>query len=160
MKTLFTTHKYLVAGVVGLAVIVGFGQEPAMAARKAKSKKKVEITNDTIVIHPAVKMSPADAKAMDAVLQKNSKTLYKVDTVENGKVSTQGSLKDANLTAAAKAEAPKEARGGSNKSHQVICPATCNPQQVAPFATVFKPTGLEARRNLIGELKPILEKYQ
>ena len=160
MKTLFRTHKYLVAGVAGLAVIVGFGQEPAMAARKAKSKKKVEITNNTIVIHPTVKMSPTDAKAMDAVLEKNSKTLYKVDTIENGKVTTKGSLKDANLTVAAKAEAPKEARGGSNKSHQVICPASCSPQDVAPFSTIFKGTGPDAKRKLIDDLKPILEKYQ
>lgn len=162
MKTLFRTHKYVLVGVVGFAVLFAFGQEPAVAARRAKSKKKnVEITSDTIVIHPTVKMSPADAKAMDDILKKNSKTLYKVDTLQNGQVTqTRGSLSDASLTAAAKAEAPKPKVGKSNKTHQVICPAPCHQQQVPPFSTVFKPVDAAARQRLIQDLKPVLEKYQ
>jgi hypothetical protein len=162
MKTLFRTHKHvLLVGVVGSAVLIAFPQQPAMAAGKAKGKKKVEITQDMIVLHPAVKLSPADEKAMDDVLKKHAKTLYKVDTVENGKVTTNGSLKETSLTAAVKAEAPREAQGGkSHKTAQVICPPPCNPQNVPPFATVFKPTNAAARERLIGELKPILRKYQ
>lgn len=164
MKTLFRTDKHILIflGVVGSAVLVAFPQQSAMAAGKGKSKKKVEITKDTIVIHPAVKLSATDAKAMDDILKKHSKTLYKVDTVANGKVTqTQGVLGDANLTAAVKAEAPMENQPGrSSRTHQVVCVSACNQQNVAPFSTVFKATDAVAKEKLIQELKPVLEKYQ
>ena len=164
MKTLFRTDKHILIflGIVGSAVLVAFPQQSAMAAQKGKSKKKVEITKDTIVIHPGVKLSAADSKAMDDVLKKHSKTLYKVDTVQNGKVTqTQGVLSDAALTAAAKAEAPKATQPGkANRTHQVICPAPCHQENIPPFSTVFKSTDSAARQNLIQELKPVLEKYQ
>ncbi len=130
---------------------------------KGKHKPKVEITNETIVMHPAVKLSPADAKAVDDVLQKNSKTLYKIDTVEHGKVTkTAGVLPEASLTAAARADASatNRAPGGANRTHQVICEAPCKNQQIPPFSTVFKSTDTVAKQRLIQELKPILEKYK
>jgi hypothetical protein len=166
MKTLFRTDKHvlILLGIVGSAVLVAFPQQSAMAAHKGKTKKKIEITKDTIVIHPAVKLSAADAKAMDDILKKHSKTLYKVDTIQSGKVTqTQGVLGEGNMTAAAKAEAPMENQPGrSNRSHQVVCPGACNPQQVPPppFSTVFKATDAVAKQKLIQELKPVLEKYQ
>lgn len=162
MKTLFGTHKYVLIGVLGLAVAFVFGQEPAVAARKTKHRKKVEITNDTIVLHPTVRMSPADEKAMDAVLEKNSKTLYKIDTVENGKVThTKGVMPEGNLTGTARSERTGTPSGNSHKTHQVICVAACNPQLVAPpFSTAFKPTDAVARQRLIQDLKPILTKYK
>ena len=166
MKTLFRTDKHILIflGIVGSAVLLAFPQQSAMAAGKGKSKsnKKVEITKDTIVIHPAVKLSPADSKAMDDILKKHSKTLYKVDTVQNGKVTqTQGVLSDAALTAEAKAEAPKATQPGkANRTHQVICPPPCHEENIAPFSTVFKATDSVTRENLVQELKPVLEKYQ
>ena len=166
MKTLFRTDKHvlILLGVVGSAVLIAFPQQSAMAGRtgKGKHKPKVEITNETIVMHPAVKLSPADAKAVDDVLQKNSKTLYKIDTVENGKVTkTAGVLPEASLTAAAKSDAAAAPRAGrGDKTHQVICEAPCHNQQVAPFSTIFKSTDTVARQRLINELKPILEKYK
>jgi hypothetical protein len=166
MKTLFGTDKHvlILLGVVGSAVLIAFPQQSAMAGRtgKGKHKPKVEITNETIVLHPAVKLSPADAKAVDDVLQKNSKTLYKIDTVENGKVTkTAGVLPEASLTAAAKSEAAAAPRGQGDKTHQVICEAPCrNNQQVPPFSTIFKSTDSAAKQRLIQELKPILEKYK
>ncbi len=167
MKTLFRTDKHvlILLGVVGSAVLIAFPQQSAMAGRtgKGKHKPKVEITNETIVMHPAVKLSPADAKAVDDVLQKNSKTLYKIDTVEHGKVTkTAGVLPEASLTAAARADASatNRAPGGANRTHQVICEAPCKNQQIPPFSTVFKSTDTVAKQRLIQELKPILEKYK
>ena len=166
MKTLFGTDKHvlILLGVVGSAVLIAFPQQSAMAGRtgKGKHKPKVEITNETIVMHPAVKLSPADAKAVDDILKKNSKTLYKVDTVENGRVSkTDGVLPEGNLTAAAKADAAAAPRAGhSERTHQVACEAPCNSQQVPPFSTIFKSTDSAAKQRLIQELRPILEKYK
>ena len=165
MKTLFRTnkHRLIFLGVVGSAVLIAFPQQSAMARHtgKGKHKTKVEITNETIVMHPAVKLSPADAKAVDDILQKNSKTLYKVDTVENGRVTkSQGVLPEASLTAAAKADASNRAPGHGDKTHQVICEAPCKNQQVPPFSTIFKSTDSAAKQRLIQELKPILEKYK
>jgi hypothetical protein len=166
MKTLFRTDKHVlfVLGVVGSVALIAFPQQSAMARHtgKGKRKAKVEITNDTIVMHPAVKLSPADSKAVDDILKKNSKTLYKVDTVQNGSVTkTDGALSEASLTAAAKADAPaKAAAGRSDKTHQVICEPPCHNQQVPPFSTIFKSTDMAARQRLIQELKPVLEKYK
>lgn len=155
MKTLFRTNKYVVLlGVVGSVVVIALAQHSASAA-KSKRKGKVEIAQDVIVIHPGAKISAPDEKAMDAVLSKYSEKLYKIDTVENRKVTSKGSLKDAVLTAAVKAERPTEARGGeSHRTHQVICPAPCNENR-PPIS--FGPSQKE---KLINELKPILAKYQ
>src|ERR1700716_2186561 len=113
MKTLFGTNKYVVLlGVVGSAVVIALAQHSANAAGHGKRKGEVEITQDVIVIHPGAKLTPADEKRMDAALSKYSDRLYKIDAIENRKVTSKGSLKDAALTAAVRAERPTEAQGG------------------------------------------------
>jgi hypothetical protein len=157
MKTLFGTNKYVVLlGVVGCGVVIALAQHSARAAGQGKGKGKVEITQDMIVIHPGAKLSAPDEKAMDAVLSKYSDKLYKVDTIENRNVTSKGSLRDAVLTAAVRAETPAQEQGGkSHRTHQVICPRPCNENQ-SPI------TGLapSQKEKLINELKPILAKYQ
>jgi hypothetical protein len=161
MKTLFGTNKYVVLlGVVGSAVVIALAQHSASAADQGKRKGKVEIAQDVIVIHPGAKLSTADEKAMDAVLSKYSERLYKLDTIENRKVTSKGSLKDAVLTAAVKAEAPAEAQGGkSHRTHQVICPRPCNENQ-PPIIPPITALAASQKEKLINELKPILAKYQ
>ena len=151
MKTLFGTNKYVLIalGIVAAAIIISCTQN----AMGGGHKGKVEITRDVIVIHRSVQLSPPDEKAMNAVLKKYDKELYKIDTIENGAVKrTQGSLAEANMTAAVKAERATPPVGFTHKSHQTICLPPCNPQSVADLLT--------KRQNLIKELKPILAKYQ
>jgi hypothetical protein len=156
MKTQFrtNTHRLLFMGVLGFAVVFVLTQPQANAAGKGK----VEMTNDMIVMQPAVEVSSADARAMDAVLKKHSKELYRIAEVENRKiVKTEGSLREEVLTAAVKAAMTTESkRGKSHKIGQVVCAPPCAPQ------IVHRPHGTSAGENqkLVAELKPILTKYQ
>lgn len=165
MKTLFRRDKHglMLLGIMGSAILMAFPLQSAMAARKGKSGGKVEIKNDVILMHPAVKLSAADEKAMNDILEKHSKALYKIDTLENGKVTrTNGSLADASITATLKAEiaaAEGKKHGGNIRTAQVVCPAPCNQTQVPPIL-IFKSTSPAARQKLIQELKPVLQKYQ
>lgn len=151
MKTLFGTNKYVLIalGVMGFVVLIACAQN-GMARNH---KGKVEITKDVIVLHPAVQLAAADEKAMNDVLKRYNKNLYKIDTVENGKVTkTEGSLKMTSMTAAVKAEGATAPVGVTHKSHQTICPAPCNEQRVPNLAN--------QKQKLIQELQPILAKYQ
>ena len=129
MKTLLRTNKLVLplAGVLGLAVIFVL-----TGAVFAAGNGKVEMTNEMIVMQPAVNLSPADATAMDAILKKHSKALYLVDTVDNGKiVKTEGSLRREVLTAAVKAAIATESKRGHNiKIGQITCAPPCAPQVV------------------------------
>ena len=156
MKTLLRTNTrlLLLLGVWGFAVIFVLTQPQANAAEKGK----VEMTKDMIVMQPAVEVSPADAKAMDAILKKHSKELYLVDTVEKGKVvKTEGSLRKEVLTAAVKAAIATESKRGSHaRIGQIVCAPPCSEHMVHP---VNRGTPAE-KQKLIGELTPILTKYQ
>jgi hypothetical protein len=151
MKTLFRTNKYLfvAVGIAACAIVIS-----CAANLKAGSHRgKVEITQDVIVIHRTVQLKPPDEKAMDAVLNKYDKRLYKIDTIENGTIKrTQGNLSEAIMTEAVKAERKQAPVGLTHKSHQTICVPPCNPQ--------FAPPVLAQKKKLIEELTPILAKYQ
>jgi hypothetical protein len=157
MKTLFRTNKYIVLALslIASVVIISCALNP-MASEKAG---KVTISDDMIVLHPLVQLSVADEKAMTAVLQKFRKSLYRIDTVENGRVvKTQGTLEMAKLTVAARAASSEgPGPGKSHQTGQITCPKPCNdntPPINANTAT------LAEKQKLIARLTPILEKYQ
>lgn len=150
MKTQSAVNKHVVA--VGL--VIGIAMVACAQQRKmGEGGGKVEIKQGGIVIHPTVKLSDADAKAMDNVLAKYDAALYKIETVEDGKVTkTQGKLEDAVITQAAKAEVAMPQPGMSHKRVQVTCPLPCKDIQ--------RPPTLAAREELLKGLEPILSRYQ
>ena len=156
MKTLLRTNKLVLplAVVLGLGVIFVLTQCAVFTAGRGK----VEMTNEMITMQPAVELSPADAKAMDAILKKHSKELYLVDTVENGKVvKTEGALREEVLTAAVKAAIATESqRGHHDRIGQIVCAPPCSEHMVHH---VHGKSAAE-KRKLIAELEPVLAKYK
>jgi len=101
---------------------------------------KVEIKNDFIVVHPGTKLSRADAQALNDVLKKYDKALYKIQIYKNGKVTkTLGTLNDMYIDQKAVADlAQAKTSGQSERAIQLIAPAagpqkgvTANPQRTA-----------------------------
>jgi hypothetical protein len=86
---------------------------------------KVEIKDKFILVHPGTKLSKADAKALNDVLKKYNKSLSKIETYKDGKVTrTQGTLSDMYLDQTTVAElAQAKSSGQSERAIQLIAPA-------------------------------------
>lgn len=152
MKTLFRTHKYVLMalGIGGCAVIISCAQNPTTGAHTGK----VEINIASIVLHPGTDLKPDDVAAMDKILAQHRKDIYRIATIQGGKVAEKGTLPNSRMTEAFRAEvADAKAKGTTNMAHQVFC---------NPCATHFIPgvTRDDDAKKLIAELTPILSKYK
>jgi len=114
----------------------------ALTATEPPKEKsgKVEIKDDFIVVHPGTKLSKADAKALNGVLNKYDKSLYKVEVYKDGKVTrTLGTMSDMQIDQKTVADlAQAKSSGQSERAIQLIAPAagpqkgvTANPQRAA-----------------------------
>jgi len=125
----------------------------------------VSIQETFIEIYPGTKISSEDQKALDAVLKKFDKSLYKIRTYDRGKlVKTQGSLTDLEIDQTLLAEVTKASlKGVSNLADQIG-----NPMRVA-----YAPAGVghvgtppplsqgnQGSKRLVRLVTPILAKYQ
>ncbi len=119
---------------VVLVVLASLTAFTATGLAQGKSGK-VEITNDFIVVHPGTKLSKADAKALDDVLKKFDKSLYKIQVYKDGQVTqTMGTLSDMQIDQKASADlADAKSKGQSERAIQVIAPPqkgmVVNPQK-------------------------------
>ena len=99
---------------------------------------KVEIQSQFILVHPGTTLTVQDVKALNDVLQKFDKSLYKIEVYHDGKViNPRGTLSDMKIDQKVAAElADAKKNGGSQRAIQVIAPpqagATTNPQQGSP----------------------------
>jgi hypothetical protein len=118
---------------VVLIVLAGLVAFAATGLAQGKPSK-VEIKNDFIVVHPGTKLSRADAQALNDVLKKYDKALYKIQIYKNGKVTkTLGTLNDMYIDQKAVADlAQAKTSGQSERAIQLIAPpgkmAPVNPQ--------------------------------
>ena len=92
MKTRATLFLLLVAAAAGAlwfsASVSATEKKPTLASHN------VVINREGIVI-PGTEISKADQEAMNTILNKYDKSLYRIDTYENGKLKkTQGKLTD------------------------------------------------------------------
>ncbi len=85
---------------------------------------KVEIKDKFILVHPGTKLSKADARALNDVLKKHDKSLYRIETYKDGKVTTtRGTLSDMYLDQTTVAElAQAKSSGQSERAIQLIAP--------------------------------------
>jgi len=150
MKTLLGTHKHLliILGVLGCGLIISHAEEPTPTGTTGK----VKIYADGIVIHPGTKLSPNDEQALADALRNFNKSLYKIQTLENGQVKkSDGNLSDEKISNALKSEMA-DARAKRLSGLEV----TFIPGLVA---TKHEAATGESKQ-LIEKIKPILQKYQ
>jgi hypothetical protein len=78
----------------GLAVVIGLIGAGLACAEEKVPTKNVVISKDRIII-PGTEMSKADGQAMNKILKQFDKSLYKIETYENGELKkTRGELTD------------------------------------------------------------------
>jgi hypothetical protein len=107
----------------------------------------VTITKNDIIMHAGTKLSKDDEKALNDVLKKYDKTLYRVEKLQNGKLKK--SIGELKIEGQVASELDKAKITGSTDSTVTFVTGS-NPsvQAVRPDA-----------QRLIQELKPIVEKY-
>ena len=101
-----------------------------------------------IEIHPGTTITESDQKALNEVLKKYDTSLYKIETLTDGKVTSQGKLKDKYIDTTLAAEVKQAKAAGT----------TVNMQQTVDHKT-DAPVDEAKAKELISALKPILEKY-
>jgi hypothetical protein len=150
MKRLRKPVSVVLLGV-GTALIFAV---PAFAQQK---DAQVTITDTRIEIHPGTKISESDQKALNEVLKKYDKLLYKIETLKDGKVTgqVQGKLEDKYIDATLAAEVKQaKAAGSSDTTEQTA------DHKNATFPVTAAAVQNESQvKELIQALKPILEKY-
>jgi hypothetical protein len=183
MKTRTTLFLLLVAAAAGAfwfsASVSATEKTPTQASHN------VIINREGIVI-PGTEISKADQEAMNRILNKYDKALYRIDTYENGKLKkTQGKLTDvvtgkqlaseiaANVKKAGFTQSAVQIRAGS-PNHPQTTEVVNHPQITAvvnhPQITASHPAGPGGSPNhpqtssksdeLVERLKLILKKYQ
>ena len=159
MKTLPPILKY-----AGLAVAVGSVLAMAACATLWAQRGTVTIEKDDIILHPGTKISQADAKALNEVLKKYDKRLYRIDIYRNGqKQKSLGRLRDVYLDRKVVSEVAAWT-GTSDWTVQITiynAPAHVanyphHPAQNPPIMPIRPNT---AGKELMERLKPILEPY-
>lgn len=141
METLRKTIRLLllVVGMVLVLAVPGFAQDGGVTIQK-----------EAIIIHPGTKLSKSDEKALNDVLSKYSKKLYRVETYKKGKLTNAvGELK---LDKTMSSEVANAKVAGLTDFTGIFFGATKNS---APRAL----TEDKNAKVLIEQLKPILQKY-
>jgi hypothetical protein len=136
----------------------------------------VAIEKSRILVHAGTNISKSDQIAMNKVLEKFDKSLYKIRTYEDKKlVKSQGTLRNAWIDRALLAEG-HDVAGVPDKSHQnmqfgFISKTHQNPNPPTKPPTVKVPGNAPVshltqvtqerfdQEELVEQLKPILEKY-
>jgi hypothetical protein len=106
MKNLPRTIGYILPVIALVAGIVVFSCADNIHSTGARSK--VTIQESGILIRPGTQLSEGDQKAMNDILKNYDKSLYKIQTYENGQLKrTQGKLSNMYIDKATASEAAK-----------------------------------------------------
>ena len=109
MKTLPGTLRYLAAAVALLCGIIAFSCAHLQKGRA----KKIAVQEHGIEIHPAAEVSQTDQSAMNTILRKYDKSLYKIQTYKNGKLeSSRGGLSNVFIDKTLTSEIAQKAEAG------------------------------------------------
>lgn len=151
MNTLNNLVRFFV-GAFGTVMVLAI---PAFAGEK---NQNVTIEKHGIVIHPGTKISGSDEKALNDVLGKYDKSLYRVETYKKGKLTkTVGELQDMYIDKKTASEVANAKAAGTSDSTVTFVSGPIQRTQKPP------PRGVRAGKKeadeLIAQLKPILAKY-
>ena len=168
------TRWFLLVTVVGLSAI---GLSGAVAAiEKSVSSRNVVFPKSGGVVLTGTELSKADEAAMNKILNRYDKALYRIDTYENGaRKKSVGKLTNivTDKKLASEIAANTKKPGFTHFAVQ-ICSTTnpvsttgagANPARTDPASTTNPASGASSAQGprcpeLIDRLKPILEKYR
>ena len=112
-----------------------------MNGAKPARHETVTIQGDIILLHPGTKLTKPDRQALNQILSTYHKSLFRVETYKDGKVTrTQGQLSEALIDKTIAAEAAQaKASGNSHVTLQIIA-ATTSEQLVTEQAPAASPS--------------------
>jgi len=166
MKTPSGTFKYLLVAVALLAI--------AACATLTQGEKAVELGEYGAVIRPEAKVSASDWDAINSVLKKYRKSLYKIQTFKNGSLTeTRGALDEKYIREGLVSEVAKAAQTTQFTGSAIQLAFTSSTKQPSPpppppvsytSSTKVKqplppPDQLKQAKELMERLRPILERY-
>jgi hypothetical protein len=98
----------------------------ATATQATATQATVTIEDNMILLHPGTKLTKPDRQELNQILRTYNKSLFKVETYKDGKVTrTQGQLSEALIDKTIAAEATQaKASGNSHLTMQIIAAAT------------------------------------
>jgi len=169
-STVVKRHRvptYVVLGVIIALIVVA-------CAITQKHGPGVSIHETFVEIYPGTKISSADQKALDAVLENFNKSMYKIKRYDGGKlVKTRGSLEDARIDQTLVADAINASQKGvsdwtlqlgnpyqpkigePNRTHAYVWPMRQSPSPSTPSSA----EALRVSKRLVSRVTPILQKY-
>ena len=127
--------------LVGFSVILLTQLPLLMNGAKPARHETVTIQGDIILLHPGTKLTKPDRQALNQILSTYHKSLFRVETYKDGKVTrTQGQLSEALIDKTIAAEAAQaKASGNSHVTLQIIA-ATTSEQLVTEQAPAASPS--------------------
>jgi hypothetical protein len=167
MKSCPRTFKYLLVAVALLAI--------AACATLTQNKQGVELGEYGAVIPPEAKVSASDWDAINSVLKKYRRSLYKIQTFKNGNLAgTRGALDEKYMRQGLVSEVAKAAQitQFTGSAIQIaFTSSTKRPPSPPPppplsYTSSTKqkqplppPDQVEQAKELMERLRPILERY-
>jgi hypothetical protein len=159
---------YVVLGVIIALIVVA-------CAITQKHGPGVSVHETYVEIYPGTKISSADQKALDAVLENFDKSMYKIKTYDGGKlVKTRGSLEDARIDQTLVADAINASQkgvsdwtlqlgnpyqpkiGNADRTHAYMWPIRI---QTPSPSTLSSAEELRVSKRLVSRVTPVLQKY-
>jgi hypothetical protein len=132
MKKMSRPNYWLLFATAGGCGLIMFSCAPQPVP--PGTHPKVTIEAEQILIHPrGPKLSQDDEKAMDGVLQRYNKSLYKIRTYEDGKlVRTRGRLNDLKIDKGLASEVAEAIQNGFSDTVIQISGLTCHTDHLSP----------------------------
>jgi hypothetical protein len=142
--------------LVAVAVGAALWFSGSVGAVETKAAPKTVVFDGSAIVLTGTDLSKPDEAAMNKILNHYDKSLYRIDTYENGKrTKTQGTSTAAVSKQLVPQVTANTKKPGFTHSAIQIC-STTNPTSGATGANPADPKC----RELVDRLKPILEKYR
>lgn len=139
MKTRVTVFLFLVAAAAGA---FWFSASVSATEKKPTAPGHNVVINQEGIVIPGTEISKADEEAMNRILNKYDKSLYRVDTYENGRLKkAQGKLSDVvtDKQLASEIAANVKRTGFTQFAVQIRAGSTTNPQRTSNPAATTNP---------------------
>jgi hypothetical protein len=144
--------SYPRVGNIILLIMAALLTEVTSGCGQNKATGGVTITEDIFIIHPGTKLRETDERALNDMLKKYDKKLYRIEKIEHGKVTK--SIGEFRIDGQLQSEL---ARLGPMDC--TVSTDTCILASYDKRSEELTFTEIENAKKLLAEVHPILEKY-
>jgi hypothetical protein len=146
--------SWIILVAVGAGAALWFSN--SVVAVETKPAQKTVVFDGGAIVLTGTNLSKTDDEAMNKILNRYAKSLYRLDTYENAKRTTTHGTSTAVVSKKLASEIAANTRKPGFTHHAVQICNTTNPTTGVNGANSADPKS----RELVDRLKPILEKYR